>query len=87
MKNITDIPVQSLFLLFFMGGVLALSFYIIRNYVIPLLRNNKGIVKKYWQKTEIVVVGMVKQPVDPRVNLERKRRNRLFFWMVHHLRR
>lgn len=54
MKNITDIPVQSLFLLFFMGGVLALSFYIIRNYVIPLLRNNKGIVKKYWQKTEIV---------------------------------
>lgn len=54
MKNITDVPVQSLLVLMLIGGIFALSFYVIRNYIIPLLRNNKGVVKKYWQKTEII---------------------------------
>jgi len=54
MQNITDIPVQRLLLLILIGGVLALSFYVVRNYIIPLLRNNKGVVKKYWQKIEII---------------------------------
>ena len=54
MENITDIPVQSLLLLILIGGILALSFYVIRSYIIPLLRNNKGLVKKYWQKTETI---------------------------------
>ena len=54
MQNITDIPVQRLLILLVIGGVLSLSFYVVRNYIIPLLRNNKGIVKKYWQKIEII---------------------------------
>jgi len=54
MKNITDIPVQNLLLLLLIGGVLALSFYVVRNYIIPLIRSNKGGVKKFWHKIEII---------------------------------
>ena len=72
MKNITDIPVQNTLLLLLIGSVLALSFYVVRNYIIPLIRNNKKGVKKFWQKVEIIswlVFAVVVLIVLLRVNL------------------
>lgn len=54
MKNITDISIQSLLFLILAGGLIILIFYIIRNYILPLLRKNKQEVKKYWKKIEII---------------------------------
>ena len=60
--TISEIQVYKLMFYLLFGGALLLGFYIINNYVIPLIKRKKHQINNYWQKFQIIVwllfVGM-----------------------------
>jgi len=54
MSNISEIPFYQLLLYVAFGILLLIIFYIINNYIIPLLKDKQHIVKKYWQKIQMI---------------------------------
>ena len=53
--TISEIQVYKLMFYLLFGGALLLGFYIINNYVIPLIKRKKHQINNYWQKFQIIV--------------------------------